>query len=292
MSDRDEQSNVSASNGVGLLRGGISIMLAVAAVVGIVTAMAAVGDPGGHLDEANDRRQNPSRRDTTTWPAAPASVSTIVELENIEPSTPVHDAPANAANPAWAPSWTGPQLAGPKSLPPVDRPSVNQYVLALDMSDDGPQDQPYGAGCSPGPGPLADGIWVAGLVGADTSSIQVDLVCLFPQQADMWSAPNGETCDGPFDSAEPCMTNESDAIRRLVLSPSVEIALPRVIRPQVPPQQIDEDWPIDLAPSTPEELLTYLAAGTVDPFWIRIEDGAVTRIEEHRNLFSAMVALD
>jgi hypothetical protein len=79
-----------------------------------------------------------------------------------------------------------------------------------------PVPEPVGSGCSPGPGPLPDGVWF-GFVHADpahpASSVQFDLACYY--SSTRWIALGHPPDETPEDN----IVNTSTALRRLVTGP-------------------------------------------------------------------------
>lgn len=228
--------------------------------------------------------------------SAPAPISTVASgptSSAVPPTTP-ETTPTPAltpiqgpvTNPVWGVTNPPQQFPGIAQQPTIDRPTEDQWILdgATQTVHPGRADSvPLGAGCTPGNGVLADGIWAAGIVGADRTTLTVDVVCIYPQQAEMFTAPDGGSCDGPFDSGDPCMTNRATTTRTLKLQNEVAIAIPFRVRPPSSPSPGDYVSNAALAPATVDQLLRYLAVGTDDPFWVQIEHGAVTRVEEFHN---------
>ncbi len=224
---------------------------------------------------------------------APSTTERPLETTTAEPSTSSSSTTSTTVavslrsviNPLWNPYDSddfGEEFPSITALGEVPQPDAPHDILSAEVygATAGATDRPLGAGCSPGDDTLGDGIWAGGIAAAGPDSITIDIVCLFPQQEDMFIAPNGMPCTGPFESADPCMTNSSALLRELAVSPSVEIVVARLLEPTSSPSA-----DADLAPTTHVDFLTYLELGTYTPFLVEVRDGVVVRIEQYRSLW-------
>lgn len=262
--------------------------LPIAALLALIVA-GCTGSGGVSSESSNDSNSStltPTSTSTSTSSTTEATTeSTVAGSATIDRSTTSAVGVRSVSNPLWNPydpddfGEEFPSITALGDVPPPDSP---QDLLRAQITSAaaGDTDRPLGAGCSPGEGALGDGIWAGGLTSARSDSITVDIVCLFPQQDDMFTAPNGLPCTGPFESADPCMTNSSDLLREVPMSPSVEIAVARLIEPPTPASGV-----ADLAPTTTDEFLTYLELGTYTPFLVEVRAGVVVRVEQYRSLW-------
>jgi hypothetical protein len=143
--------------------------------------------------------------------------------------------------------------SGPES-PPSGRYEVDipQYQIPSQPRSNGY----YGSGCSPGSGPLPDGIWFGHIEGASESAIDFDLICFAPPDA---------TTEGSGR-----ITNSSTVLRQVPVEPSAMV------------YGIDDDGHWRLVPypawyPNPGNEIFCPPSGCWD-VWLYVNDGAVTEI--------------
>ncbi len=269
------------------------------AAILVLLTLSAAACTGGSSDGSGSAGLSSSAGSTSTSPASTTTVAPVPETSSTvapvpETSSTTVTAPASTtgataarevSNPLWNPydpDQFGEEFPSITALGEVTPPDTPQDVLAARAfeANGGDAATPLGNGCSPGDAPLADGVWAGGIAAAGVDHVSIDLVCLYPQQDDMFTAPDGGECIGPFESADPCMTNGSDLLRDLPLSPSADIVVARLMG------STDQQVGIaDLAATSVEDFLTYVELGTYTPFLIEVDGGVVVRIEQYRSLW-------
>lgn len=133
---------------------------------------------------------------TPSVTAAPAPAEPTTATASPEPDEPTEvptdeptDEPGTAAPtdeepPTADPRPTSPTVPAP-SDPPGGEPTTDPPVDGLAV--------PEGSGCTPGEGPLPDGLWYGEVGGADPAGVQFDLMCFFlGEEADKAALEDGE----------------------------------------------------------------------------------------------------
>jgi hypothetical protein len=130
-----------------------------------------------------------------------------------------------------------------------------------------PGDLAEGSGCTPGEGPLPDGLWFGLVTSRREASLDFDLACWFRGDAAIQaSAEDGEESPPPNDYY---VRNSNSSTRRVLIGENAQVAF----FPDGDPNnevEIDyDDWAA-MAASRGYEL----------GVWIKVEDGAISEIEE------------
>ncbi|MGI9596649.1 MAG: hypothetical protein ACR2QK_10840 [Acidimicrobiales bacterium] len=152
--------------------------------------------------------------------------------------------------------------AAPSSIPTTAPPSTS---IVGDYPNAPVATGPAGSGCTPGPGPLADGVWF-GSIGRwlDGGRVRFDLFCVYggARASEMAASRNETTAAG----AELYAVNDNDTLRSLLLSPDAKarelLTASGSVGPAVP-------W------AEAPDRLDVVNADSVEIAWLKVQGGQV-----------------
>lgn len=169
-------------------------LTSLAALTGLSSLVLVAGCTGG------DEPSTPTTGPSVT--ASPTSEDTDRTTAPGDEEAGAPDAGATDA-PSEDPTGTGPtEPEQPTGTDPTgddptgDDPTASPSASGEEPSVEPPTDDlavPEGSGCTPGEGPLPDGLWYGEVVGADPAGIEFDLACFFlGEEADKAALEDGQ----------------------------------------------------------------------------------------------------
>lgn len=127
----------------------------------------------------------------------------------------------------------------------------------------------HGSGCSPGAGPLSDGIWFGSVIAADEASVEFDLACFFVGEAANEAAAEDGVEEIPVPN-DYYIRNRVSELRTISVHPG---AVAYSLKGAVEYEQVAwGDWP------TGESFLTCPGESCI--VWLYVNDGSVSEMVE------------
>lgn len=131
------------------------------------------------------------------------------------------------------------------------------------VADDSPVAE--GSGCTPGPGPLPDGLWYGLVESASDGEVSFDLACWFSgQQAEIAAAEDGEEVNNDY-----YVRNQVDVLRSVAVAADTMVTWYPSGAPDDDAEVSYDEW------RTARESRDFQLA-----VWLEVEDGSITSIEE------------